>query len=608
MMMQIRRLPVFIQPLSRAYAPKWPRPKPRTSERPPYRAPDPLINNPAATVTALPDQNLTFIHRPPPTAPSPLSYTTNPVSPLLRPPTQPTSSALPPLSRPSANKPPLEPLAPEQITEIRRLRRSNPTKWTRGRLAEKFGCTQHFVGLVAATKKPMRKKLVQRRDEEHNANRAKWSEKKSLVAAISQKRRQYWFSHSWLGRSGANGLPVGLFLFFVNYILLNPLTDQHRDLYVAGAGIRPYSTLPICLDVGTSTAKFLEDKLYIGVRQKRPNCQEMDDFMEEFMSAMSEVFPELVVQFEDFSTDNAFKYLDVFRSRYRVFNDDIQGTGAVVLSGFTNAARLSSAASGLSLTDHKILFFGAGSSGIGVAKQLLSFFTHMGMSVKEAKQRIYTVDSKGLITADRKGLQEHKRFFARTDYQGPPLTNLTDIVRYVNPTALLGLSTIGGAFTEDVVKLMAAKNERPIIFPLSNPVSKCEVTFEDAIKWTEGRVIFASGSPYKPVIYRGNEYEAGQGNNLYIFPGVGFGSILSKAKYITDNMVEAAANALSTSLNENEKGGELVYPRLDRIRDISAEVALAVARQAQNDGVDNNLVLRSLHDKDALKYIKGKMW
>ncbi|KAJ4482232.1 malate dehydrogenase [Lentinula aciculospora] len=396
-----------------------------------------------------------------------------------------------------------------------------------------------------------------------------------------------------LGDLGANGLPISI---------------GKLDLYIAGAGIRPASTIPICLDVGTNTKKFIEDPLYIGVRQKRPMDSEMEEFMEEFMSAMSEVFPELVVQFEDFSTDNAFKYLDLFRSRYRVFNDDIQGTGAVVLSGFINAARISSAASGLPLTEHRILFFGAGSSGIGVAKQLVSFFTELGMSADEAKKHIYTVDSKGLVTADRKGLQEHKTFFARTDYQGPALTKLADIVRYVKPTALLGLSTIGGAFTEEVVKLMASMNKRPIIFPLSNPVSKCELTFQDAINWTEGRVVFASGSPYKPVIYEGTAYEAGQGNNMYMFPGIGLGAILSKAKHITDAMVERAAIALSTSLNEDENCRELVYPRLDRIRDISAQVALAVARQAHKDGVDNNLVLRNLNDSDALRHIKGKMW
>ncbi|KAJ3986591.1 malate dehydrogenase [Lentinula detonsa] len=393
-----------------------------------------------------------------------------------------------------------------------------------------------------------------------------------------------------LGDLGANGLPISI---------------GKLDLYIAGAGIRPSSVIPICLDVGTNTQRFIDDPLYIGVRQKRPADPEMDEFMEEFMSAVSEVFPELLVQFEDFSTDNAFKYLDHFRARYRVFNDDVS---AVVLSGFLNAARISSAASGIPLTEHKILFFGAGSSGIGVAKQLVSFFTELGMNADEAKKHIYTVDSKGLITADRKGLQEHKKFFARTDYEGPALTNLADIVKYVQPTALLGLSTIGGAFTEEVVKLMAAMNKRPIIFPLSNPVSKCELSFKDAINWTNGRVVFASGSPYKPVVHEGTTYEAGQGNNMYMFPGIGLGAILSKSEHITDAMVEKAAIALSTSLNEEESSHELVYPRLERIRDISAQIALAVARQAHKDGVENNSVLRNLNDYDALRHIKGKMW
>ncbi|KAK7469109.1 hypothetical protein VKT23_003600 [Stygiomarasmius scandens] len=396
-----------------------------------------------------------------------------------------------------------------------------------------------------------------------------------------------------LGDLGANGLPISI---------------GKLDLYIAGAGIKPSSTVPICLDVGTDTRKYLEDPLYIGVRQSRPKPSEMDAFMEEFMSAMAEVFPQLLVQFEDFSTDNAFKYLDLFRNRYCCFNDDIQGTGAVVLSGFINAARLASAASGLPLTEHRILFLGAGSSGIGVAKQLLSFFTSMGMTVEEAKNRIYTVDSKGLVTADREGLQEHKKFFARTDYQGPPLKKLADIVEYVRPTALLGLSTLRNAFTEDVVKLMASINKRPIIFPLSNPVSLSEVDFEDAIKWTDGSVIFASGSPYKPVEYKGKVYEAGQGNNMYQFPGIGLGAILSRAKHVSDAMVDKAAIALASSLDHEERANDLVYPRLHRIREISGQVALAVIRQAQAEGLDQTIVYRSLCDSDLLDHIRAKMW
>ncbi|TFK28034.1 malate dehydrogenase [Coprinopsis marcescibilis] len=396
-----------------------------------------------------------------------------------------------------------------------------------------------------------------------------------------------------LGDLGANGLPISI---------------GKLDLYVGGAGIKPSTTLPICLDLGTNTQRFLEDPLYIGIRRKRPNTPEMDDFMKEFMEAMKEVFPQLLVQFEDFSTDNAFRYLDMFRHQKRVFNDDIQGTGSVVLSGFLNAARLASAASGKPLSDQRILFFGAGSAGIGVAKQLLSFFTLQGMAEEEAKKHIWTVDSKGLITADRKGLQDHKIFFARTDYQGPPLTRLADVINYVKPTALLGLSTVRNAFTEDVVRLMASLNTRPIIFPLSNPVSLCEVDYADAINWTNGSVIFASGSPYKSVEFQSQIYEPGQGNNMYVFPGIGLGSILSKARHVTDSMVEQASIALATSLNAEEKAAGLVYPRLTRIRDISAHVALAVVRAAQKDNVDENTLFRNLSDDALLDYIKAKQW
>ncbi|EGN92120.1 hypothetical protein SERLA73DRAFT_173095 [Serpula lacrymans var. lacrymans S7.3] len=396
-----------------------------------------------------------------------------------------------------------------------------------------------------------------------------------------------------LGDLGANGLPISV---------------GKLDLYIAGAGIKPTSTVPICLDLGTNTQKYLDDPLYIGVRRQRPGPAEMDAFMEEFMQAMKDVFPHLVIQFEDFSTDNAFKYLDKYRSQYTVFNDDIQGTGSVILGGFINAARLSSAASNLPLSDHKILFFGAGSAGIGVAKQLLSFFTMSGLSEEEARKRIYTVDSKGLITADRKGLQEHKKFFARTDYNGPALTNLVDIIKYVKPTALLGLSTMRNAFSEEVVKAMSGLNKRPIIFPLSNPVALSELDYSDAIQWSNGEVIFASGSPYKPVSHGGKDFEPGQGNNMYIFPGIGLGTILSKAHHVSDGMVEQAANALASSLNAEEQAAQLVYPRLGRIRDISAQIALAVIRQAQKEHLDDNAYLRTLPDAELFGLIQDKMW
>jgi len=238
----------------------------------------------------------------------------------------------------------------------------------------------------------------------------------------------------------------------------------------------------------------------------------------------------------------------------------------------------------------------------------LSFFKFEGMNEADATKQIWTVDSKGLITADRRGLQEHKKFFARTDYQGPPLTNLVDIINYVKPTALLGLSTLRNAFTKEVVEAMASHNPRPIIFPLSNPVSLSEVDYEDAINWTDGKVIFASGSPFKPISRGERTFEPGQGNNMYIFPGIGLGALLSKANRVTDSMVEQASVALAGSLDREEREAGLVYPRLDRIREISAKIALAVVRAAQNASVDGAPALRHVTDTTLLTYIKEQMW
>ncbi|OCH85734.1 malic enzyme [Obba rivulosa] len=396
-----------------------------------------------------------------------------------------------------------------------------------------------------------------------------------------------------LGDLGVNGMPISI---------------GKLSLYVAGAGIRPTSTVPICLDLGTNTQRYLEDPLYLGLRQARPPTEVMTEFMEEFMQEMSSVFPKLLIQFEDFSTDKAFLYLDSFRNRYPVFNDDIQGTGAVVLSGFLNAAKLSSAASGLPLSEHRILFFGAGSAGVGVAMQLMSFFKLQGLSTEEARQRIWLVDSQGLIFNNRGPMAEHKKYFSRRDYTGPAMTNLTEIIKYVKPTALMGLSTIKNAFTQPVVETMAALNPCPIIFPLSNPVRLSECEFRDAVEWSQGRVIFASGSPFPEQEYNGRMLYPGQGNNMYIFPGLGLGAILSRAASVTDGMVEASSLGLADSLTDEERAQGLVYPRIERIRDISAQIAHRVIRTAQREGVDRSPDLRTLTDAELLELVKSKMW
>ncbi|KAJ3565930.1 hypothetical protein NP233_g7327 [Leucocoprinus birnbaumii] len=420
-----------------------------------------------------------------------------------------------------------------------------------------------------------------------------------------------------LGDLGVNGMPISI---------------GKLSLYIAGAGIRPESTIPICLDLGTNTQKYLDDPLYLGLRQTRVPEQEMTEFMDEFMHEMSVAFPKLMIQFEvlhstlatlalidwrliyalsfrkDFSTDNAFRYLERYRNKYPVFNDDIQGTGAVVLSGFLNAAKLSSAASGQPLTSHRILFFGAGSAGVGVAQQLMSFFTLQGFSKEEARRRIWLVDSQGLVFNARGRLAEHKKYFSRDDYNGAPMTNLVEIIKYVKPTALLGLSTITGAFTADVIQTMASINARPIIFPLSNPVRLSECSFADAVQYTSGSVLFASGSPFPDQEFRGTTLYPGQGNNMYIFPGLGLAAILGRVSSVTDSMVEASSLGLADSLTAEERAQGLLYPRIERIREISAQIAKAVIRAAQRDGVDRNESLRAMKDDDLVRLIRRKMW
>ncbi|TFL04637.1 hypothetical protein BDV98DRAFT_648507 [Pterulicium gracile] len=396
-----------------------------------------------------------------------------------------------------------------------------------------------------------------------------------------------------LGDLGVNGMPISI---------------GKLSLYVAGAGIRPESTMPICLDLGTNTQKYLDDPLYLGARHKRVSDQVMTEFMDEFMREMSVHFPKLLVQFEDFTTDHAFAYLDRYRNKYPVFNDDIQGTGAVVLSGFINAAKLASEASGQPLTSHRILFFGAGSAGVGVAMQLMSFFTMQGLSKEEARDRIYFVDSQGLIYDSRGPMAEHKKYFSRHDYNGRPMKDLFDIISYVKPTALLGLSTMSGAFTPDVIQAMAALNARPIVFPLSNPSRLSECNFQTAVENTQGNVIFASGSPFPEVDYHGHTLWPGQGNNMYIFPGLGLGCLIAQVTSVTDAMVEASSLALSESLTAAERADGLIYPRIERIRQISAQIAARVIRTAQKASVDRSQQLRSMSDSQLLEFIEGKMW
>ncbi|KXJ92751.1 NADP-dependent malic enzyme [Microdochium bolleyi] len=365
-------------------------------------------------------------------------------------------------------------------------------------------------------------------------------------------------------------------------------------LYTGAAGINPERTLPIVLDCGTANETNLKDPLYLGLRSKRPSVAIQQEFMDEFMEATAEVFPNMFVQFEDFETEKAFNYLARYRNKYKCFNDDIQGTGAVVLGGYIGAVNLS----GVPLEEQRLVFMGAGSAGVGVAKQLVEYYTRRGLTEKEAKDKFWLVDTKGLVTLDRGDkLADHKKYFARTDNGGHQFRTLEEVIEYVRPSALVGLTATFGVFTESVVRALKASvdagghSRRPILFPLSNPLTKAECTFEQAVQWTDGTVIFASGSPFAPFAVKAGDqavtYWPNQGNNVYIFPGLGLGAILAKATRVTDEMVYTSAAALAECLNVEEIQKGLIYPNIDRVRDASVTVAREVMKAARREGVSD---------------------
>jgi malate dehydrogenase (oxaloacetate-decarboxylating)(NADP+) len=314
-------------------------------------------------------------------------------------------------------------------------------------------------------------------------------------------------------------------------------------------------------------------------------------------------FISIVIQFEDFKSP--FWSLERYRNTYTVFNDDIQGTGAVILGGLISAFKRSSTP----LKDQKLVFMGAGSAATGVAEQICGLFMRHGIPEADARKMFWLVDSRGLVTKDRGDeLAEHKVYFAREDNAGEQFRTLQEVVEYVKPTALIGLCTIGGVFTEAIVRKMAELNSEPIIFPLSNPSVKSECTFEQAMEWTDNRVIFASGSPFPSVTVDGVEKNPGQGNNMYVFPGIGLGTILCEAAHVTPSMIYASAAGLAASLNEEEIARGDLYPELRRVREVSVIVAREVIRAAQKEGVDRHKLLQFLSDKELDEFIISRMY
>jgi len=352
------------------------------------------------------------------------------------------------------------------------------------------------------------------------------------------------------------------------------------SLYSVCAGIHPSLTLPIMLDVGTDNPGLLDDPLYLGWRHTRVRGQEYDEFIEAFVEAVKEKFPRVLLQWEDFSKHNAARLLERYRDRLCTFNDDIQGTGAVTVAGLLAAMKLL----GSSLEEQRIVILGAGSSAIGICDQIVAAMVQAGCSEHDAKQKLWLVDSNGLVHDGRANLESSKKKYARPVVSGAGVDFL-NVVKGVRPTILIGTSGQHGAFNEDVVRAMSKHVGRPVIFPLSNPTSKSEATPEDLLKWTDGRALIATGSPFPAVSYNGRLIKIGQCNNAFVFPGVGLGVIASGARRVTDAMFSAAARVLSEfSPALSDPDGPL-FPPLDAVREISRRVALAVGTEAVRTGL-----------------------
>jgi malate dehydrogenase (oxaloacetate-decarboxylating)(NADP+) len=368
------------------------------------------------------------------------------------------------------------------------------------------------------------------------------------------------------------------------------------SLYTACAGVHPAHCLPVTLDVGTENVERLQDPLYMGIQRHRLRGQEYDDFVTEFIEAARQIWPKVLIQFEDFANTNAFRLLERWRDEICTFNDDIQGTAAVVLAGIFSALRVTRK----SLRDQKILFLGAGEAGVGIADLIVSAMVDEGSSVEDARRRCWFVDSQGLVVKSRQHLAEHKLRYA---HEAPYKPDFLAAVQALEPTAIIGVSTIPKSFNQDVVRAMSRINERPIIFALSNPTSKAECTAQEAYTWSDGRAIYASGSPFPPFTYQGKTLVPGQGNNSYIFPGVGLGVVACEAKRVTDRMFAQAAKTLAEQVEDRDLEMGRIYPSLTRIRDVSAHIGAAVAEVAFRHGLAG-----IERPADVLAFVRSTMW
>jgi len=381
-------------------------------------------------------------------------------------------------------------------------------------------------------------------------------------------------------------------------------------IYTAAGGIDPTRVIPVMLDVGTNRESLLKDPMYVGNRHPRIRGERYESFIDAYVETVTRLFPNALLQWEDFSPGNGRRILEKYRNRISTFNDDMQGTGTITLAAAVSAVRVC----GSPMRNQRVVILGAGTAGLGIADQIRDAMMREGLSHEDASARFWLVDTGGLLTDDMgERLHDYQAPYARpsgevrrwkrrrSDGTSHEIIDLAETVRQVRPTMLIGASTAAGAFTEDVVRDMAKHCERPIIFPLSNPAPLAEATPADLIAWTEGRALIATGSPFQPVTYRGVTYVIGQANNAMLYPGLCLGAIVSRARRISDNMFAAAANAVSSLVAVRLPGASLL-PHVDDLRIVSLTVAVAVAEAAIQDG------LAGVKFRDIVEQVGDAMW
>ncbi|MGG5736210.1 MULTISPECIES: oxaloacetate-decarboxylating malate dehydrogenase [Bacillus cereus group] len=375
-------------------------------------------------------------------------------------------------------------------------------------------------------------------------------------------------------------------------------------VYTAAVGIDPSRVLPVILDVGTNREELLNNPFYIGNRHPRITGEAYDEFIDTFVQAVNKQFPKALLHWEDFSSRNARKILDKYRHDVCTFNDDIQGTGAVSLAAVLSAVKVS----GVPLSEHRVVVFGAGTAGIGIADQVRDAMVRVGLSDEESHNRFWCIDRNGLVTDNMEDLLDFQIPYARkeaevSEWEQNDVIGLAEVVKHVKPTILIGTSTVAGAFKEEIIKEMASHVERPIILPMSNPTPLAEAKPADLIEWTEGRALVATGSPFEPVTYNGVTYVIGQSNNALIFPGLGLGTIVVRASVMTDGMFAAAAEAVASMVDTSQPGAPIL-PEVEELRNISEMVAIEVAKVAVAEGVARE----NLSDNDIKIAVKEAIW